>query len=120
MAKIEHKYSCNIGAAIEVFSGRWKPEIMWHLENGPIRFNTLLKEMDGISQKILTQQLKEMQRDGLITRTDYFEKPLRVEYANTKLAESLRPVFAVLKVWTNEYGQNVTQASKLYDDKKKE
>ena len=119
MSKIEQAYSCNIADAFEVFAGKWKPEIMWHLKTGPLRFNTLLKEMDGISQKMLTQQLREMQRDGLVTRTDYFEKPLRVEYTSTKLAESLRPIFSVLQQWTIEHGENVAQARRLYDEESK-
>ena len=76
MAKIKHIHSCNIGETLELFSGKWKSEILWHLKNDKTQFNQLLKSIDGVSQKMLTQQLRELERDGLIERTQYEDKVL--------------------------------------------
>ncbi len=115
MSKNKHIFSCPIGGALSVFAGRWKPEILWHLKNGPVRFNQLLRLIEGVSQKMLTQQLRELQRDGLVTRTQYEEIPPRVEYACTKLADSLVPIFDELEEWNKTHHHHVRKAQKKYD-----
>ncbi len=69
----------------------------------PWRFNELQKSLDGISQKVLTDSLRSMEADGLITRTVYAEVPLRVEYALSELGETMRPILDAMEVWGNSY-----------------
>ena len=69
----------------------------------PWRFNELKKDLDGISQKVLTDSLRSMEEDGIITRTVYPEVPPRVEYALSPLGESMRPILDAMEQWGNEY-----------------
>ena len=101
---------------MDIIAGRWKPEIMWNLQAGPLRFNELKRQIGSVSQKMLTQQLKELIRDGIITRKQYAEIPPRVEYKQTELAESLKPVFKSLTDWSGVNGQSVLDARKKYDE----
>jgi DNA-binding HxlR family transcriptional regulator len=79
-----------------VVDGKWKPLILWELEAGPKRFNALHRSLTGISQKMLTQNLKELQRYGVVHRESYHEVPPRVEYSMTgpgrQLLEALEPL----------------------------
>ncbi|MGY8992043.1 MAG: winged helix-turn-helix transcriptional regulator [Rhodospirillales bacterium] len=117
MAKIKHLFSCPIGDALNVFAGRWKPEILWHLKDGPIRFNQLQRSIGEVSQKMLTKQLRELERDDVVKRTQYQEIPPRVEYEYTDLAKSLEPVFATLIKWSDNHGAAVKNAQQKYDRK---
>ncbi|MBX2861579.1 MAG: helix-turn-helix transcriptional regulator [Vampirovibrio sp.] len=116
MAKTEHVFSCPIGETLDVFAGRWKPEILWQLQAGPMRFNQLLRAIGKVSQKMLTQQLRELQRDGLVTRAQYWETTPKVEYMSTELAHSLEPIFSALVQWRDKHGEHVLQARHSYDE----
>ena len=111
----ETELSCPIGGTLNVIAGRWKPEIIWNLQDGPVRFNQLLRTIGRVSQKMLTQQLKELVRDGLVIRTQYAEIPPRVEYQQTDLAKSLTPVFEALIEWSDMNGKEVEIARLDYD-----
>ncbi len=113
--KNKHIFSCPIGEAISVFAGRWKPEILWHLKKAPLRFNQLQRAIGTVSQKMLTQQLRELERDGLVTRTQYREIPPRVEYECTALAHSLEIIFESLEKWHKDHGQTINRAQQAYD-----
>ncbi len=94
------RYDCAIDAAMSVFEGRWKPVILCLLAmNGPVRFNQLLKGIDGISARILTKQLRELENDGVIERKVDTESSLKVEYSLTKRGESLIPVMKNIAEW---------------------
>ena len=114
MPEKKHIFSCPVGAALDVFAGRWKPEILWHLKGGCMRFNQMRRTISDVSQKMLTQQLRELERDGLIIRTPYPEIPPRVEYKRTKLADTLEPIFKALIKWDVENGKAVIKAQKKY------
>ncbi|MCV6637068.1 helix-turn-helix domain-containing protein [Candidatus Albibeggiatoa sp. nov. NOAA] len=116
MAITKYEPSCPIGGTLNVFAGRWKPEILWHLKDEKMRFNQLQKSIGAVSQKMLTQQLRELERDGLVKRTQYPEIPPRVEYECTDLAKSLEPIFEVLVQWHDKYGDEVRQAQQRYDN----
>ena len=77
--------------------------IIRNLRVRPWRFNELQKNLDGISQKVLTDSLRSMEADGLITRTVYAEVPPRVEYALSELGETLRPILDAMEAWGNSY-----------------
>lgn len=76
---------------------------MRNLMSRPWRFNELKKDLEGISQKALTDSLRSMEADGIITRTVYPEVPPRVEYALSELGESVRPIIKAMEVWGTEY-----------------
>jgi DNA-binding HxlR family transcriptional regulator len=89
-------YDCGLEAALAVVGGKWKPIVLWRLSGGPRRFGELRRLVTGISEKMLIQQLREMEGDGIVARKDFREIPPRVEYALTEfgvsLAEALRPL----------------------------
>src|SRR5712692_8088689 len=109
---LEHGESCPTQATIAASGGRWKIIILWHLYGGKLRFSELRRKMPVISQKMLTEQLRELEGHGLVTRTVYAEVPPRVEYAATPLGESLRPVITTMGDWGRMHGHKMTNVSK--------
>lgn len=94
---------CSCAVTISILSSKWKVLIMRELLKGTIRFSDLRRNVVGISQKMLTQSLKEMETDGLVHRHVFPEVPPRVEYSLTEIGESLRPVIKVLDDWGSEF-----------------
>ncbi|AZA55028.1 winged helix-turn-helix transcriptional regulator [Chryseobacterium sp. G0201] len=91
---------CPFIYALSLMGKRWKPAILWKMsEEGCYRFSGFKREIPQISEKMLTQHLRELESDGLITRTVYTEMPLRVEYALTELGLSLQPILSSLYQW---------------------
>lgn len=88
--------------AVGMINGRWKLEILWLLSHGTRRFGELKRGLPGITQHMLTAQLRALERDGLIKRTIYAEVPPRVEYENTDAARRLRPIFVEIVNWAEE------------------
>jgi len=84
-----------------------------------MRFNQLRRAIGGVSQKMLTQQLRELERDGLVIRTQYQEIPPRVEYKGTYLAKSLGPIFVALEHWRDAHADDLDRARKKYERKQK-
>jgi DNA-binding HxlR family transcriptional regulator len=91
--------------AVGMISGRWKLEILYLLSHGTRRFGELKRGLPGITQHMLTAQLRALERDGLIRRTVYAEVPPRVEYENTPAALRLRPIFVEIVKWAEEHEQ---------------
>jgi len=91
---------------IRVIGGKWKPEILWFLRKGPLRFGEILRSVDKITQVTLTKNLRELEADGIILRTVYPEIPPRVEYQLTPFGESVFPVLDVISAW----GERVSSA----------
>jgi DNA-binding HxlR family transcriptional regulator len=96
---------CPIDIALNMISGKWKLAILWHLTREVVRFNELQRRLTGISQKTLTQQLRELEADGLISRKVYPEIPPKVEYHLSELGETFIPVLNSLCQWGKEYQQ---------------
>ena len=96
---------CPVATTVSLIGSKWKLLIMRNLLVRPWRFNELQKSLDGISQKVLTDSLRSMEADGIITRTVYPEVPPRVEYALSELGESMRPIIKSMEVWGNNYKQ---------------
>lgn len=90
-------------AALRLITGKWKAEIMWSLKDGKRRFGELMRGIPGITQHMLTAQLRDMERHGLVARTVYAEVPPRVEYELTPVAIGLKPVFEELNRWAEEH-----------------
>src|ERR1700719_2276378 len=93
--------------AFALLSGKWKLEIMWLLNARVYRFGELRKAIPGITQHMLTAQLRDLEADGLISRTVFAEVPPRVEYEMTQKARGLGPTMEALTVWWNEYWKSV-------------
>jgi len=87
---------------LDVIGGKWKVRILDQLHTGPIRFGELKSALPGVTQKVLAEQLRQLQRDGLVVRTMYPEVPPRVEYALTPLGESLQGPLLTLNDWTRD------------------
>ncbi|MFA6224721.1 MAG: helix-turn-helix domain-containing protein [Methanoregula sp.] len=96
-------YHCPVEAALEVIGGKWKPLILWALGNNVMRFGELQKGLPGVNAKMLTKQLRELEEDGVITRTIYPEVPPRVEYAITDFGKTLIPILQALCNWGAHY-----------------
>ena len=99
----EEMQACQVATTVQMIGSKWKLLIMRNLLQRPWRFNELRKNLEGISQKVLTDSLRSMEEDGIITRTVYPEVPPRVEYALSALGESMRPIMDAMEVWGNNY-----------------
>lgn len=95
--------ACPVATTVQLIGSKWKILIMRNLLVRPWRFNELRKDLEGISQKVLTDSLRSMEEDGLITRTVYPEVPPRVEYALSELGESMRPILDAMEQWGTAY-----------------
>lgn len=100
---------CPVATTVQLIGNKWKLLIIRNLLNRPWRFNELKKDLDGISQKVLTDSLRSMEEDGIITRTVYPEVPPRVEYALSELGETMRPILASMEQWGTNYKISLTQ-----------
>ena len=94
---------CPVATTVQLIGNKWKLLIIRNLLVQPWRFNELQKSLDGISQKVLTDNLRSMETDGIITRTVYAEVPPRVEYALSPLGESMRPILNSMQAWGEAY-----------------
>ncbi len=94
---------CPVETTLNLIQGKWKVVIMFRLRETSRRFNELTRLLPGITQRMLTNQLRELERDGLVHREVYAEVPARVEYSLTELAESLMPIMLSVKDWGKEY-----------------
>ena len=105
----EEMPACPVATTVQLIGSKWKLLIMRNLLARPWRFNELKKDLEGISQKVLTDSLRSMEEDGIITRTVYPEVPPRVEYALSDLGESMRPIIDVMQRWGLEYQARMRQ-----------
>ncbi len=94
---------CPVATTVQLIGSKWKLLIMRNLLERPWRFNELKKNLEGISQKVLTDSLRSMEEDGIITRTVYPEVPPRVEYALSETGESMRPILNAMYDWGTNY-----------------
>ncbi|MEU6189611.1 helix-turn-helix domain-containing protein [Nocardia sp. NPDC047038] len=96
-------YFCGIDAAMDVVGGKWKALILWELDNHRVRrFGELRKGLPGVSEKMLIQQLRELEEDGIVDRTVYREVPPRVEYRLTEIGVALNTALEPLGAWGRE------------------
>ena len=103
-------FTCGLDATLRVISGKWKPLILYFLaQDGPTRYGELRRAVRDVSDKMLIQQLKELEADGLVKRTDYKEVPPRVDYSLTPLGFSLAQALAPLCSWGTENMAEVTR-----------
>ena len=96
------RYSYGLAATLSIIAGKWKPLILYFLLDGPKRYGELKRLTQGVSDKVLIQQLKDLEADRVLARTDYKEVPPRVDYALTPLGRSLADAIVPLCSWGTE------------------
>lgn len=96
--------NCPAEVTLAVIGGRWKVLLLYHLFQGVMRFSELRRALPGITQKMLTQQLRELERDGIVHRTVYAQVPPKVEYTLTPRGQSLKPVVNAMCRWGLQQG----------------
>lgn len=101
--KMIHKNECPVATTLSLISNKWKILILRELLKGTQRFGQLHRNVDGISQKVLTSNLREMEKDGILTRNIYPEVPPRVEYSLSDIGNSMRPIIDSMHRWGEDY-----------------
>ena len=105
--KSEKKFNCSIEATISLIGGKYKAIILWHLIDKTLRFNELQKTIPNATPKMLTQQLRELEADGLLIRKVYPVVPPKTEYSLSEFGRSLSPILAVMCDWGKRYLESV-------------
>lgn len=103
----EEMPACPVATTVQLIGSKWKLLIMRNLLTRPWRFNELRNSLEGISQKVLTDSLRAMEKDGIVIRTVYPEVPPRVEYSLSDLGESMRPILDSMEAWGKSYQTRV-------------
>lgn len=117
MSKVEGKsYSCGMELTMDVIGGKWKTVILWHLRNRTLRFSELKKRLASITQKMLTQQLRELEEDGLIIREVYPQVPPKVEYSLTEYGKKIIPVIYSIYTWGIYYAKDFNLSLNIDDE----
>ncbi len=99
--------NCPVATTVQLIGNKWKLLILRNLMTRPWRFNEMLRSIPGISQKVLTDNLRQLEKDGIITRTVFPEVPPRVEYALSELGNSMRPIIDAMQAWGLSYQKAV-------------
>jgi DNA-binding HxlR family transcriptional regulator len=116
-AGTDPELACPISPVVDIVFSRWTTPVLWSLHTfGRQRFVELERRIKGITPKVLTQRLRQLERDGLVVRTYHPEVPPRVEYEISELGRSLRPLFAHLAEWAAANLDHVDAARRHYDD----
>ena len=102
----EKEYKCGIDVTLAVVGGKWKASILWHLAQGTMRFSDLQRQFSGTTRKMLTQQLRELESDGLVHREVYAQVPPKVEYSLTEKGKSIFPILEQMCEWGQGYLQD--------------
>ncbi len=101
-------FLCGLDAAVDVVGGKWKSLILWALSVQPRRTGELRRELEGISEKVLIQQLRELERDGIVQRTVHEQVPPKVVYSLTAMGVALDRALAPLGVWGEEHMDSIS------------
>ena len=110
-----HRSGCPINLSLEVFGDKWSLYIIATLKDGPVRFNELRRQIDGISQRMLTITLRGLERDGLVKRTLFPTIPPRVDYELTEVGRTLLGPVMALVMWANSNQENIRGSRLLFD-----
>lgn len=107
--------ACAYRRVLEIISNKWSALVIYALEDGTKRYAEVLRRIEGVTQKMLTQTLRQLERDGLVRRESYHSAAPFVEYTLTPLGQTLLPAMQALKQWTREHYSSVEQARQEYD-----
>lgn len=100
-------FHCNVELTLDIIGGKWKPLIMHHIGNyDSIRYGELKRKIPNINERVLTRQLKDLEKDKLINRKAYNQLPLKVEYSLSALGKNIEPILEQLGAWGLEYNNN--------------
>lgn len=99
----EKQFKCSMELTLDLIGGKWKVLILWHLRKNVLRFSELKKELPHITQKMLTQQLRELEQDDLVIRKVYPQVPPKVEYSLTDSGHKIIPILRSMCSWATEY-----------------
>ena len=97
------EYFCPVKLTTNVIGGKWKPLILFYLEGGTLRFGELQKLIPGMTKKMLTQHLRDLERDEVVRRKVYAVVPPKVEYSLTRHGESLKPILKLMSAWGTKH-----------------
>lgn len=104
MIKLKNKeYNCTIELTLDIIGGKWKVIILWHLKGKTLRFSELKRRIPQITQRMLTQQLRELEEDEMVNRKVYAQVPPKVEYSLTQYGESIIPILGLMCKWGGSY-----------------
>jgi DNA-binding HxlR family transcriptional regulator len=109
--------ACPSRQILDLLANKWTMLVMCALQTGPVRFGEIRRRLEGITQKMLTQTLRNLERDGLISRTVYPTIPLRVEYATTELGDNVAELLDAVRVWSEGHINEVFGARHAYDER---
>ena len=104
-------YECPLTLTLDIIGGKWKALVMYHLRKGSLRTSEIRRRLPKITQKMLTQQLRELENDGLVVRRVYDNIPPKVEYSLTPLGETVTPLLNALCAWGHTYAQSLKSDS---------
>lgn len=96
-------FSCPIEITLSIISGKWKGMILYQLAKGASRFNQLRRLLPGVTQRMLTLQLRELENSGVIRRVVYSQRPPKVEYSLTEFGNNLKPILELMEDWGEQY-----------------
>jgi DNA-binding HxlR family transcriptional regulator len=108
------EFYCPVEITAEIIGGKWKPLILFHLQGRTRRFGELQKQLPGATKKMLTQRLRELERDDIVHRKVYPQVPPRVEYSLTKHGQSLRPILELMAGWGSKHRSRYGRGQKLH------
>ena len=111
MATKLSQFSCGLEAALAVLGGKWKPLVLYHLNKGSLRYGELQRAVGTVTHKVLIQQLKELEADGIVKRVDHGEIPPRVDYSLTKFGQSLAAALGPLCEWGTAHTREIERAA---------
>ena len=106
----EKEYKCGIDVTLALVGGKWKASILWHLAQGTMRFSDLQRQFADTTRKMLTQQLRELEADGLVHREVYPQVPPKVEYSLTEKGKTIFPILDLMCEWGRGYMQDPPSA----------
>ena len=99
--------NCPVATTVQLIGNKWKLLVLRNLMTRPWRFNEMLRSIPGISQKVLTDNLRALEKDGIVVRTVFHEMPPKVEYSLSELGESMRPIIGMMETWGKDYQKKV-------------
>ena len=102
-------FTCGLDAALAVIGGKWKPLVLYHLAKGALRYGELRRAVGSVTHKVLIQQLKDLEADGIVKRVDYREVPPRVDYSLTKFGQTLASALAPLCQWGTDHTREINR-----------
>lgn len=104
-------FSCGLEAALVIIAGKWKPLVLFHLGKGTLRYGELRRAVGAVTHKVLIQQLKDLEADGIVKRIDHGEIPPRVDYSLTKVGQTLAQALAPLCQWGTDHLREIERVA---------